>query len=180
LIRIQLLCGHAFGLVTASDQDEWVLALAAQPRVVDFHRAVGADQLQEVAPGDVQPRIERREYVAGEAHRAREQEIDSVIVQSLLAVDPLWLPRDEPREVDAVAPNVHQRAALQLAKQPHIVLFGDHEALRRADQPQMTDCSGVEERLDPKSLRVMDVHEGLGKDPSRPLGGVERVLGLLA
>ena len=41
-----------------SNQDGRLLALAAHPRIVDLDRAVGADQLEEVALGHVDPRVE--------------------------------------------------------------------------------------------------------------------------
>lgn len=102
-------------------------------------RPVGADQLEEVALGHVDSGVELDEDVAREAHRAREQKIDAVAVQALLAVDALRLPGDETREMHAVTPDIHESAALEVCEQSHVAGLLDGEALGGPDQPQRTD-----------------------------------------
>ncbi len=55
----------------------------------------------------------------------------------LLAVDGLWLAREEARPADAVAAHVHERAAVEIGGQAHVLGVAEAEAEGGADDPRL-------------------------------------------
>ena len=88
-------------------------------------------------------------------------------------------PPRQPRAADAVAADVHQRAALDVRAQPDVVRVVERVAERRADEPELADRALVDQLLQPLRLRIVAVHEGLGQEAAGAVGRVERRLDLL-
>jgi hypothetical protein len=91
------------------------------PGIVEEQRALGADHLELVAIGHVDAAVEMRHDVAGEAHGPGEADVHAVPAGHLLARHLDRLAGHHPRAAHAVAPHVHQGAALELGRQPHVV-----------------------------------------------------------
>ena len=66
---------------------------------------------------------------------------------------------------DAVRPDVHQRAAREVAAEPDVVLGVDLEAEGRADRPQLADPRQLVD--EPQRVRAVAPHEALGQDETR-------------
>ncbi len=83
---------------------------------------------------------------------------------------------DEARGADAVAPDVHERPAVERGLPARVARLAEVERERRAHEAHLPDLGQqVDERA---HLRVVAPHEPLGEDEPLPLGDVERVLDL--
>ena len=65
---------------------------------------------------------------SGEAHRRGEADVDAVAAEHLLGADALGLAGEQPRSADAVAADVHQRAAVERRAQPHVRRIVDDDS----------------------------------------------------
>ena len=90
----------------------------------------------------------------------------------LLGADRERLAGEQPRGADAVAADVHQRAALERRLQAHVAGTLEQEGERCPDQAQLADL--LEQLDEPARLRVVAPHERLGEHEAAALGGVER------
>ena len=104
--------------------------LARVERVVEDQLAALADDAQPVPERRVQRAVDHGEHVAGEAHGGGKAHVDAVAADDLLGADVHGLAGDEPRRRDAVAADVHQGAALELARQAHVAVALQQEAER--------------------------------------------------
>ena len=86
----------------------------------------------------------------------------------------LRLAREEPRARDAVAPDVHEPAAVERRVKAHGGRVPEREAEDRPNEAQPSDRPAVHELLQPPRLRGVAPHERLHEDPPGSLGGVER------
>src|SRR5439155_16955387 len=118
------------------------------------------------------------DHVAREPERRREDHVDARRAEFLLAVDPLWLARQQARAADAIAPDVHQRAALEVGQQPDVLRIAEEEAEGGAHEPQASDRALGYELRQPLRLRVVAIHERLHQQPARTAGGGEGLLSL--
>ena len=91
------------------------------------------------------------------------------------ALDALGLAAQQPQRADAVAADVHQRAAVELGVAADVRAVGEREAERRADGARLADGLAGEpaEGLD---ARVQAPHHALHQHAPGSLGGVERGL----
>src|SRR4029453_6698174 len=81
---------------------------SAVERVVEEERALVADRFQLVAGGHAEAAVELADDTAWGAQRPVETHVDSRKPDDLLAVDPLWLAREQTRTIDAVGAHVHE------------------------------------------------------------------------
>src|SRR5437588_1335765 len=172
--------------VRALDLDSLHLAVAAEldhrapgvPRVVEEERALLADRLELVARRQDEPAVDLAEDVVGEAEGPGERDVDTARAERLLAVHALGLARQQTRAADAVAPDVHERAALEVGQQADILRVVEEEAEGGPDEPQPADRALGDELGQPLRLRRVTPHERLHQQPACVLGGVEGVLGI--
>ena len=89
--------------------------VAGVERILEDQLAGLARDREPVADRRVERAVDDAEDVTGEAHRRDEPDVDTVTADDLLGADVNGLAGDEPRGRHAVAPDVHQRPAVQLA-----------------------------------------------------------------
>jgi hypothetical protein len=77
-----------------------------------------------------------------------ERKVDSARGKNLLSVDAFGLAGEEPRPVDAVAAEIHQRAAIKLGAQADVPLVAKQEAERRPNQRKAPDRAAGDEVRD--------------------------------
>ncbi len=85
-----------------------------------------------------------------------------------------------PRRVDAVVPDVVERAAAELGLHPHVLRARDREREDRADEPRVADRPVAEPLEDDLPLRVEAVHECLHPDDAAVDAVLDQVGGLRA
>ena len=99
-----------------------------------------ADDRQAMAERRVERAVDDAEDVVGEAHRRDHAHVDTIAADDLLGADVDGLAGDEPRGRDAVAADVHQRPALQLAREAHVAVALEAEAERGAHDAHAPDA----------------------------------------
>jgi hypothetical protein len=107
-----------------------------------------------------------------------ERLVDAAGSHDLLARDALRLAEEQSQARDAVAADVHQRAAGQLPARANVLCVAEREGEvgdRRADP---ADRAGADERRDASGLGMGAEHEGLHEHAAGAVGGVERCLDL--
>ena len=119
LVRIGRIHGDALDAVVPPELDHRVLAV---PGIVEEERALGADRLELVAIGQARRAVEQREHVAREAQRAGEGPVRPGRPDIGAAEDALGLASEQARAADAVAPDVHQRTAVDIGLQADVRL----------------------------------------------------------
>ncbi len=100
---------------------------------VEMQAPVLAEDDERLVLLEDQPAVEVRKHVAGEAQRSGEGDVDPVAAEHLLAMNAQRLAAQHPCRVDAVAADIHQRPAAQLAAQPRVAGVVDPEAEARAN-----------------------------------------------
>ena len=96
----------------------------------------------------------------------------------LLARDALRLACEQADRVDAIAADVHHRAAVELGERAHVRQVLERERERRLDDLEAPDRAAGDEVANDGGLRMVAVHEGLHQHAPRRVGGGERRLGL--
>ena len=134
------------------------------PRRLEHERPVLADRLHALPVRQRERGVELRDDVAGEAERSVEVDVDARRADHLLAVHVLGLAAEQPRAADAVAADVHQRAAVEVGDHPDVAQVAQREAERRADVAEPADRAVLDERPRDRRLRVVAPHEGLHHD----------------
>ncbi len=146
------------------------------PWVVDEERGVAADRLELVTLRHRGAAVERRDDAARETERAGEHPVGPRRPEPRLAVHSLGLAPKEARSAHGVAPDVHQRAAIQGRAHADVVPVVERVAERGADEPQLADRSLVDELFGTLRLRVVAPHERLAQQLAGAVGSVERRL----
>jgi hypothetical protein len=105
--------------------------------VGDGQAAVGADQLQLVAAGQVEADVELGEDVAGHPQGGGQAQVDPAgAVGDLVGVHPLGLAGEQADAADAVAAEVAERAAAELDRAADVArLDADAEGSPRVREP---------------------------------------------
>src|SRR5205823_11146592 len=106
--------------------------------------AVPADQLQAYAAGIDETAVEDANNRVLERQRSREDDVDAARPGDLLSPGAHRLAAEQPKRVDAVRPDVHERTALERRIEARVgesALDGQVESERRADQTQLADCA---------------------------------------
>jgi hypothetical protein len=85
------------------------------------------------------------------------------------------LAREEARPAHAVAPDVHERSAVELGSEPHVIDVLQPEPERRVDRAEPADRPVRQELGDAAPLWVVAVHERLHQHEARPVGEVEGI-----
>ena len=107
-----------------------------------------------------------------------ERHVDPRRPRDLLAAHVLRLSRQQADPADAVAADVHQRAAVELGQRANVreVVEGEREGRLHGAEP--SDRAVGDESGDRRGLRMVAIHERLRQDEPRGVRGVERFLGL--
>ena len=113
--------------------------IAARERLADEDASRRADRLQPTFGGKVEGAVELREDVVCEREDARETDVDPRRREPLAPEHDLGLPGEEPCDVDAVAAEVHECAAVELGAQPHVVGILERRRERRSQLPELAD-----------------------------------------
>jgi hypothetical protein len=120
---------------------------------------------------DAHPAGEAGDDAGGEFHRRDEHVVDAALVQmsGSMDLDRLFA-REEAREVDAVAPDVHQPAAAEFLVEADVSVDArSFVAETGADQSQFADLPAAQ-RIDHRERqRVRAVHERFDEDFARLL-----------
>jgi hypothetical protein len=108
------------------------------------------------------PTTSSRSWLAS-ARPASKCAVDSVVLaaEGLLGRDALGLAGDQPRAAHAVAPDVHQRAAVERRAEADVGGVVGDEPERGADDADFADGRLLDELGEPARLRVVAPHERL-------------------
>src|SRR5262249_29402855 len=102
------------------------LAVELDVRVAAAHRvrhdelALGADRLEPVSLRKVEPAVNPPEAVVRNPQPPDKPDVAPPAAQALAPEDELRLPPQQPLHADAVAAEIHQRAAVELWAQAHV------------------------------------------------------------
>ena len=127
--------------------------------------------------GDAMPQSKWQSTSPGKRIRPAKRDVDAVAAEDLHPRERLRLRAgDEARAADAVAPDVHQRAALELGAQADVA----------GREPPKQNCARItrssptpgDQLAQPRGLRRVAPHERLHQHAVRALGGVEGALGV--
>src|SRR5437868_868399 len=151
--------------------------LVRAPRRGHSQRPVRADDLQALPRGEVVRAVDLREHVAGEDERPDEPEIDAGRADDLPRGRLDGLARQEARAADAVAPDVHERAAGERRIDPSRIV-DEREREGRPDETDVADRAAADELEEPRRLRMVAPHERLHQQAAVSLCGGERALDL--
>ena len=120
---------------------------------------------------------ELRDEAAREVEEPREPDVDAGRAGQGDAVhDVGFLAGDEPRPTDAVAADIHERAAIEIGPQPDV----GRPFLDVAERgPDRLECPDRRQALDEAAgLGMMAPHEGFRQDEAGPVGSIERLVDL--
>ena len=155
---------------------------AAVPGIGQAERALVADDLEQVLAREREARVEVRGDVTSESHDARERDVDSVVLaaKGLFRRDALGLglAGDQPRAAHAVAPDVHQRPAVERRAKADVGAVVGDEPERGADDADFADGLMRHEFAQAAGLRVVAVHERLHQQAIVALGCFEGAVDL--
>ena len=111
----------------------------AVPRVVEEERALAADRLQLVPVRQRGAAVERRDHVVREAQQPAEDPVGAGRPVPRLAVHATGSPPRRRDAADAVAADVHERAALDVGAQADVVHVVQRVRERGPDDAQLAD-----------------------------------------
>src|SRR5437868_3309059 len=129
--------------------------LVRAPRRGHSQRPVRADDLQALPRGEVVRAVDLREHVAGEDERPDEPEIDAGRADDLPRGRLDGLARQEARAADAVAPDVHERAAGERRIDPSRIV-DEREREGRPDETDVADRAAADELAERRLLQPGD------------------------
>ena len=176
LDRDRLDLGRLLAAGAPGDRD--VPAPVDPPGSLDDQHAVLPDDLHPLAPRRAERGLELPDDVVRAAQRPVERHVDPGRPRDLLAAHVLRVARDEADPADAVAADVHQRAAVELRQRTNVRQVLERERERRLDGAEPSDGAARDELAHLRRLGMVAVHEGLGQDQTRLVRGRERLLDL--
>src|SRR6185437_4892282 len=130
--------------------------------VRDENRCLLADHLQPRPAWDDEAAVEVADDSVRERQRSREDDVDPAWADHLLTSGALWLAGDQAEAADAVAADVHQRAAVEGRVEACIAgapLSGEVEREGGADDSHPPGNALVDQLGQPARLRVVTPHE---------------------
>src|SRR5262249_60604394 len=153
--------------------------VAARPRLRHDDLRRRTDRLEPGLVREVERAMELCEHVAGELHDAVETHVDPGVADDLATEDELRLSCDESAAADAVAADIHQRAAVELRPEPDVLAVREREAEPRVQRAKLADSTREDELVQGVGLQVVAIHERLHEDAVVLLGDVECALDVL-
>src|SRR5436190_14149668 len=148
--------------------------LVHSPRRRQVQAAVRADHVQPLPRRGVERAVDLCCDTVREDERPRQPDVDAGRARHLVRRRGDRLAREQARATDAVAADVHQRAARQGRVEADIVV-PEREREGGAYEPELADRAAADELDRPLRLRMVTPHERLHQQPAGAVRGVERL-----